>query len=114
MNGTRLKVISSDSPETFQFKTNEFLAELDARGLNYDLSFCNADRHCVYISYSNPKLEIPMMESDGRGELCARRCKFFDRDHPRCGAYCGFHKRAIKFGGFCCSEFYNGFGGDQQ
>lgn len=113
MQGTRLKVISSDSPEKFEFEINGFLSELDARGLSYDLSFCNADKHCAYISFSNPKINIPVMEEDKRGELCAVRCSYFDRDHLGCDAYCCYHKRKIKFGGFCCDEFYKGLG-DRQ
>jgi hypothetical protein len=105
MNGTRLKVISSDSPETFEFEVNRFLSELDTQGLPYDLSFCNADKHCVYVSFSNPKLKVPVKE-DGRGDLCARHCPEFNRDHPGCNAYCNLHKRRIEFGGFCCSEYY--------
>ena len=63
MNGTRLKVISTDSPEKFEFAINEFLSELDVQGLSYDLSFCNTEKHCVYISFSSPKLKIPIFQS---------------------------------------------------
>jgi hypothetical protein len=111
MKGTRLKVISSESASTFEFETNAFLAELDAQGLAYDLSFCS-DQHCVYISFSQPKLNIPIERTDGRRDYC-RICPDFDREHVGCDAYCNFHRRKIKFGGFCCAEYYERFQGVQ-
>ena len=116
MTGTRLKVIASESPETFEFEVNEFLTELDAQGLDYDLSLSNADKHCAYISFSSPKLKIPLREN-ARGDLCAQCCRYFDRDRYDGDAYCDFHRRKIKYGGFCCAEYYDDFGGkggDQQ
>lgn len=111
MENTRLKVIASDSYETFEHEVNCYLAELDAQGLKYDLSFRNADKHCAYISYSNPKLRIPMERADGKKEYC-RNCPEFSREHGGCDAYCTYHKRAVKYGGYCCSEYYqNDFGG---
>lgn len=108
MQGTRLKVIAYQELERFEHEVNIFLSDLDASNLSYELSFRNdAEKHCAYISYSNPKLKIPIKENN---QYCVR-CNYFMREHDGCGAYCSYHHRTIKYGGFCCEEFYKGFGG---
>jgi hypothetical protein len=110
MKGIRLKVISCGSPEDFESEVNCFLSDLDAQNLSYEINFKEGRNHCAYISYSNPKRRV-LRREDHEAQYC-NKCQYFEREYKgTLSAYCYYHKRSIKFGGYCCEEFYKNFEG---